>query len=1210
MAAESFVSWLVVQALGPEIVTRGLDALASKSWRADLARRLEKEAGGGIPRRRLRRWLNRPTTWNDLVELSPAGIERLTHSLASALKPQVALRRSRYSDPQLREEAERLAPIIIGEFLAALDPSLATSVAHFREMSELGHLKTKVEAIAELLDVDSEMDALLGRIPHTAKGPVDTLRQESPSTSTALLKSVFSDKAGPRAAVIGLLRVSPQWLKSGPYSAWLVIAELSSAHGEHAASSQAFEEATERGAPNRDVYLARAAAEAATADDMERANRLLRVARKLDGNGGLFVEIIAAALGEDYASVIELATTYPEDDQHQLVGGIKGNAYLALKQWDDAIATFENQLKLEPRAAGTALRISQALLARVTEGKTDRRQADVKRAREMALKARDLRREWLGPSDEAVAVACRAAVAAHAWEEAIGLGLAFPDGQATPEEAASQEVLPVVAAAAIVARHHDIAEAAIARMTDSFEKAYQTVLLAEDQHRDREQLVAEYRQCWNLAKTFEQRFSVQMGLASVGAWPIEDLDDLQREDPERAEIVTALSESQRGLHDQAISRLRKLPESSRAQELLANIYGEAGRLPEAIETFREARRRFDEPLFSVRAARFLMRSGQLDEAEQEANSTLASLAEGSSAGVELRLLLIDLAAGRGQWATVEALARGLVSEDEADSDARWLLVVALQNQGRVDNAWRALTVPQPLWPSTEVQARLWLDLHRRFGKGVSTVQQVLRLASEYEDSEEVFAAALLTVYELSRERTLPEATVANLHQSTESFLERFPESQLFQKLDFGNVDELIGQVRKFVEPGAAEFEGLAKSVIQRWHPYVVLSAYVARPYTEALLRRAAGCLPQEIQEPAIRESELRAAGDAKDQEVVIDPSALATFSLFPDHWLAVLGVFSRLLVTTPAYHDIQSARASLAVKSTMTLGWDTRAGIPRVHEIPQEVADELARRSDWIAKAASGLGLVDIHELETFPGLEFERFAAALTSLEIARRQGVPLFSADAGLRLLARSMDIPTFGVLSLLQVMESRGGLPSGSVASMVGVMRREFVVDLETTQEDLMSLAAENAWQVGPASYVMTRPAFWRNRQEALNAYKQACNQVATQNREALPGWVGAAVYGIALGQDSRRIAGLAGSLLTYATVAAEFDQESFARLLGAVRSATEDLGGEDPLPTTLGQLIDAFKEQFHPELAARMALVVASQLPETDRQMVVRLILGKS
>lgn len=293
MAAESFVSWLVVQALGPEIVARGLDALGSRSWRAHLARRVEKEAGGGIRGRRLRGWLNRPTTWNDLVELSPAGIERLTHSLASALKPQVVLRRSKYSDPQLRDDAERLIPIIIGEFLAALDPSLATSVAHFREMSELGQLQTKVEAIAEVLDVDSEMDALLGRLPHNAKGPVDTLRRESPSSCSALLKSVFSEKAGPRAAVIGLLRVSPRWLESGPYSAWVAIAELASSHGEHAASSQAFEEATERGAPNRDVYLARAAAEAANAGDMERANRLLGVARKIDGNGSLFVEIIA-----------------------------------------------------------------------------------------------------------------------------------------------------------------------------------------------------------------------------------------------------------------------------------------------------------------------------------------------------------------------------------------------------------------------------------------------------------------------------------------------------------------------------------------------------------------------------------------------------------------------------------------------------------------------------------------------------------------------------------------------------------------------------------------------------------------------------------------------------------------------------------------------------------------------------------------------------
>lgn len=1211
MALEAFGAWLVAQAVGPEIVGSGLRALGKRSWRAKLIRRVVKEAGGGVPRRRLKAWLSDRTTWSDLVELTPSAVERLTVSLAEALKPRVPLLRKRgQSAIQLREESERLVPIVVGELLVALDPSLAVAVAHFREMTQLGDLKGEIKHIADVLDVDRDMEALVARLPPTAVGPLETLRRESLSASAALLRSVFGGIGGPRRAIADLIRLPPQWLEDGPPSAWLTLAELASAHGEHGSASAAFEEAAERGSPNRAVCLARAAAEAATAGDMQRAGQLLGTAKRLDDIGSRFVGIVGAAVREDYETMIELADSYAEEDpQRDLVIGMRGNAQLALKRWDDAIATLEEQVRLQPRAAGAYLRIAQALLARATEGKSVSRQADLRRAREFALKARDLRREWLGPSDEAVAIACRAAIAAHAWEEAIGLGREFPEGQATPEEAASEEVLPLVAAAAIVARRLDIAEAAVDRISDPFEKAYQSVQLGEGRRRPREQLVADYRTCWELAETPEQRFAVQMGLASVGEWPIEGLDDLEREHAEQADIVTAFSESQRKLHDQAISRLRQWPESARAQELLANVYGEAGRVQEAIDTFREAHRRFDEPLFSVKAVQLLARSGRVDEAEREAKSSLASVAEGSSAGVELRRLLIELAASRGDWGSVETLSRGLVSEDEADSDSRWWLVVALQNQGRVDQAWRTLTTPEPLWPSTEIQARLWLDLHRRFGKGASTVQKALQLASEYEDREEVSAAALLTVFEVSREEELPEKTVADVHQAMESFLSRFPESQLFRKIEFANPDELIAQVREFVEPGAAQFEELARSVIRRWFPYVVLSAFVGRPYTEALLKRAAGCLTCEVQESGIREWELDAVNKSIDAEVIVDPSVLAMFSLFREHWPLVLGAFSRISITTPGHHDIQSARAALAIRSTMTVGWDPKAGKIRIDEISQQVADALGDRAEWMARSAAGLSLVDIRELEDFPGLEFDRYAAALASVEAARAGSVSLFAADAGLRLLARSMDVPAFGVLSLLQVLEARSSLSSGSLEAITATLRREFVVDVETTKEEAIALAEEDDWRVGPGAYLMTRPAFWRDRHAALDVYKLGCHRTASQSRDALPGWVTSAVYGLAPGESPGRVASLAGILVTYAILAAEFDPEMFALLLGPVRSAVDELGGADPLPVIVEQLLDGFREHFHPQLAAQFMLAVASNLSDADRQTVLQLVLAK-
>lgn len=1207
--ADPFVSWLIVQAVGPDIVSRGLDALGKRTWRAKLARRAVEEAGGRISRRRVEAWLNQRTVWNDLVDLSPTGVERLMVSLATALKPRIVLiRKTRFSDARLREDAERLVPMVIGEFLANLDPSLATSVAQYRTMGQLVGLQEKVEAIAETLDLDRDEEAIFRRLPPNAKGPVQELKGESRSIAAYLLKSIFGGKGGPSSAITRLVRVPPDWLESAPHTAWLVLAELAAAHGAHSESSEAFERATQRGAPNREVYLAKAAAEAMNAQDVERANNLLNLARTINEESA-FVAVVDAAIRQDFRKAVELATEYPEsDDQYAVVIGIKGNCLVALRSWDSGIETLETYLELEPRAAGTALRIAEALISRVADGKSNTRQSDIARARELAVRARDQRREWLGPSDEAVAVACKAAGQARAWDEAVSLGLAFPDGQATPEEASSQDVLHVVAESAFVINRLDVAEAAIGKITDPFERAFQSVRLNQAHNAAKQTLVADYKHCWGLAKTPQQRLDVQIGLASIGEWPIEGLQELALEDPEQADIVTAISENNRQLYEQAIYRLRMYPDSSRARELLAHVYHDSGRVPDAIETLRDAYRKFDEPRHAVHAVRLLMDSGQLEEAEREAHSALTSVAQGSSAGVELRRLLMELATFRGEWSTVEMLARGLVSENEAAPDMRWWLVVALHNQGRVDDAWTALTKPETLQPSTEIQARLWLDLQRRFGGGASTIQQVLSLAAEYEGSEEVLASALLTAYELSREEPLPEATVEELHKATDSFLSHFPESELFRRIEFDNPDQLGEQVREFLQPGAAQFQDLATSVVQRWFPYVVLSAFAARPYSEALLRRAAGCLPEEIDEPPIREAERRAAEAATDGDVVVDTSVLATFSFFPDHWPVVLGAFTRLLVTTSAHHDIQSARAALAMKSTMTLGWNTAADRLQVSEIPQEVADDLAQRSEWMAKTASGLTLVEVDALDDFPGLEFERYAAALASVQVARRDGVSLFAADAGLRLLARSFSMPTFGILSLLRVLDARGSISPESVSNIVGVLRKEFVVDLETTQDEFVSLGEEDGWVVGPTSYLLTRPAFWRDRRLAVEMYKHACQSVATHNREELPGWVAAAVYGLAPGEESRRAAELAAILLTYAVLATEFDPKTFSHLLGPIRLAVNNFGGQDPLPVTMVHLLRAFQDHFHPQLAARLALAVASNLPDDDRQIALRAILS--
>lgn len=1205
MPVDPFTAWLVTQALGPELISRGLDSLSKRSWREKLVKSIVELSSEKVSRRRLLKWLDAPSTWDDLVAMNAESIERLKTSLVTALRPKIVIRTKRYQPQQLRQQADHIVPIAVGEFLVTLDPSRATAVANYREMAELRSIRGQLDHVIEGMNVDRDLPELLKRLPPTAKPPVEDLFRSSRTACSTLLKAVLGDSEGPAAASLHLVQTPPDWMSSASASAWLALGEIASGHGEHQAASRAFEQAAQSGAPDRAIHLARAALEAGSHGDIGEARRLIAESEAVSG-GSDFLRLARAVVDHDFDEAVRAAVDYSPNAPHSyLVCGYQGNVHFIRGEYDLAIAAYEEQMRREPRAAGAALQAANSLLARATKGKSPSWQSDVRRARELALKARDLRREWMGPSEEAVVLACQAAISAHAWDKAIALGLPAPEGEATEREAASQDVLGAVASASIPANRFDILERMIELLTDPFERAFHTIHLHEKQGRPFNDLILEYQECWALATELDQKFSVQLGLASLGHWPIPGFDELERDLPEEADSVAALSESVRGSYDTAIPRLRKWPSSPRAQQLLVNLLQEEGNFDEAVKVARDCHARFDDPLFGIMAARVLAKKGDLGAADKEARESLVDVAEGSEAGIELTYLLIEFAAERGDWTEIESLSRRLSTTDPGDSKARWWWLLALFNQGRVDDAWRVLNQPERLWPSDDLQARLWLELHRRFGEGAQVIQDALELAGEYEDSEEIRASALFLAYETSRDEDLPESTVRQVQSATEAFLDQFPESTLFRKITFADIEDLIGQMQEFLEPGAKQYEDLRKSILLRWFPYAVLPALLNRSYAEALLMRAAGALTQEVQEDQVRDVESSTVASAGNGDVVVDTSVLTTLAIIPDLRDSLLAAFSGVFLTMAANRDIQQARARLAVRSTASMGWDVAEGRPLTSEISQELADQLADQAEWVAQTATQLKLVDVSELSLFPELDADGWSAALSAVQLAKDRGIPLFSADAGLRLLARAFDVQAFGLLAFIDYAQQQGLFAGGD--ETIRSLRRHYVVDLPTTKDDVISQAEDDEWAVGPASYVLTRGAFWRDPRVALDTFKAACFMVASKNPDALPGWVGSAIYGAAWGRDAMSTTAVTAPLVVYAVLASQFDIEALPALLRAARRATSDLGASDPLPAVVEQISEAFREHFHPHIAAQLVVNVIQRLEPADREAALEVIL---
>ncbi|MGH9194674.1 MAG: hypothetical protein ACRD1T_02920 [Acidimicrobiia bacterium] len=369
MPTDSFTAWLLTQALGPELVSRALDALGNKSWRRRLAKSIAHQHGARVSERRLRRWLDRQETWDLLVAFTPQAVEALRESLASDLRPRVVVRKARYDADRLSDLASALVPIAIGEFLTTLDPSRAVAVAHYREMNTLVSIEHNVTQILETMDLDRDFPSLLRRVPPTASPLLQELLGESRSVCSTLLKGTLGGQATPAEAVYELINAPPQWLDAAPATAWLVLAEMASGYGRHIASAKAFETAAQRGAADRGILMARAALEASTGDDDPLARRFIEQAKEISADRYPFVTIAALAFDERKERLLESADSYPVDAPYRnIVLGMKGNVLFSERDWNAAIAAYEAQLAEHARMSGAVLRIAQCLLARATEG--------------------------------------------------------------------------------------------------------------------------------------------------------------------------------------------------------------------------------------------------------------------------------------------------------------------------------------------------------------------------------------------------------------------------------------------------------------------------------------------------------------------------------------------------------------------------------------------------------------------------------------------------------------------------------------------------------------------------------------------------------------------------------------------------------------------------------------------------------------------------
>lgn len=1041
-------------------------------------------------------------------------------------------------------------------------------------------------------------------LPPAVQVALENIRQDDVGLADKLGSQLRTNEARGTLAE-SLVASPPNWLDQVGGRAWIAISYYAASYGAQVAASIAAERVARSSSPPDPGWLSRAAGFAAL-NDPERAGSLSAEAIRADPDDPLIKALHAALEGDNSAVAAVEPMRSLDAEETMMFGALRAAALDAMGDAVGAVAELENLADRFPDRSGIRIQLAQVLTSRAAKAESWDRSADLSRARDLALSARDLTRQWGGDSASAVVLACSIAIEQGDARAALGIGLPAPDGEATAAEAGNQAVLERVVGAALIAGQRDIARAVVPSLTEPHVRLLYQASLAKDSAAGTEEVIALLEEALAEASGESQRFGVLYQLAELGVEPLPDVEALP---DELKDQVLSASDIAHQRFDSAQARLRQWRDKSvPGARALARSYQAAGQLDSALDTFRTAASRLQAPELLVDAVDLATNEGLDDQALALAREALLILPPSASAVGHVRRRLIELAGRTQQWREVEHQARAIL-RDERDASAaiRWALVVALFNQGGLADAWRVIS-DVDLQPLDQGQARIKVTLLTQFAPTAASVAEVLDLMERFADSEEFVAGSLMAIYQIKPEPTLPEDVLGRLHSSLGDFFERFPESEMVKRFSIEDPSAIAAYVKESLSEGADEMADLLSRVNRGEAPYGLLASVSGRPYALTVLARGAGYLVTQPEDPGVLELDRVTALEAPELPVIIDTSALAV-SLQTGRWERVQGELHRLSMTNLATLDAAESMKQAAAKSTVSLGLDIATREPRLFEISQEQASTLAATARQAHEAAASLEQVVCTNLARFPDFDVERHGVWLGGIQVAADSSSVLFTDDWVMRALAREAGVKAFGTVGLIEAMLTRERITDSEALAWKRSLTEQLVGDMAPDLQNIVSMASSQNWGEGSAWWAATRPAFWRSPPVAFEIASDLMNQVAKSVPERLPDWLNA----LSRGAISRLPAPIGTQLVARLTVLAMnsggLSPSQTPSLLEAVRHAIAQSGASDPLPEMAELLLSIGGPAMAKGDLARFILNLFSQASEADRAVVMQMILAR-
>lgn len=974
---------------------------------------------------------------------------------------------------------------------------------------------------------DDPLERSCSLLPPSAADVLLGIRPACQAGALRLAALLAAGRSAARLTAESVLSAAPSWLPTGAGKFEAAVAAYASEHGHPDVAADAYARAASYSQPPDGRLLAYAALCAAEADQPDRARALAE--ESLAGDSPSLLAVIAGAvtghLGKPgpvpVPDAVAQATAAERADEPVCTVFL---AMQALQRQDasTAVRYLEQGLGDLPRSTAMMLKLASALQARVVSGRSPVQSDDLQHMRDLGQAALDQRRHWSGPSAEALAVLIRGHMHSRAFSAAARLAGTVPEG-AEQDEACADEIVILGTQAALTTGDLSLAQEIGDRAASDHARAVVQALTANPDLPAAEQAFA-----WRAALADDPPAESQMlavhQLACLGIWPLPELETLHNAgviDDEYRDILAARAMAGQGELTAAVATLRSYAtRTPAAADFLVDVLTDAGRYEEALEEASRGSDRFGDFTLAYRRLNLLVLAGRPREAADEAHRLLGRPGVAVELRLRIRRDLIVHHASAGDWARVEQHARAALSEAPGSADFQWHVIAATVEQGRLQRAYDLLEQFSPEI-TTVPQARQWLSLHAHFGFSHDDIDTSLDLLDQWNDEPD-FVGAVLSCLATAEGLLLPDGTpvLPDMQPVTLArFRDRF--SAYIARNHDGPIRPYTGDLQQLAEMSAMyqtaqrqAAEKVARDLRSGRTTVGALAACLTKPYACELLQPTLGFLPAVSPDPGPFSAELDAAKAALDHPVIIETSAIVLATLLPGRWPRLRGAFTDIRMTRDAWNDLIDARSQLLRDPetifSVSLGPSGKAGLQ-----PQSAGaahERLVRHFREIERALNDLSLVTAPGLGELARYTFGKTDPALSPLAECAVNGSTLWSDDAALRKLAAQHKVQAFGTLALLHVL-TETSRADDTLRQDVVTLARNRIGDLVLTTEELTSLAAENNYQPGPATLVVSRPLFWATPGPARAVLTELAAVVNQHAPATLTTWLQAACTGLA-------------------------------------------------------------------------------------------------